>query len=166
MPFSMMAFRLPCVLALSSRNPHIPPIYSPSLRMDVDGQHEESTKTRVPKPHDLLWFSDGSVVLATDTYLFKVHKSLLSLHSSVFKDMFEPLNFNGEVSGGIGTGEAQEMYEGLPLVTLVGDKGEDVAHLLRAVFEPRFHDRHSDDTPLEIVVALLVLSTKYDFKNI
>ncbi|KLO16685.1 hypothetical protein SCHPADRAFT_937713 [Schizopora paradoxa] len=128
--------------------------------MDVD------ENSNMPKPHDLLWFSDGSVVLATDIYLFKVHKGLLSLHSSVFKDMFESLNFDGSVSGGIGTGGSQEMYEGLPLVTLVGDKGEDIAHLLRAVFEPRYHDRHSDGTPLETVVALLVLSTKYDFKNI
>lgn len=83
--------------------------------MDVD---VESQKT--PKPHDFLWFPDGSVVLATDLYLFKVHKSLLSLHSSVFKDMFEPPNMDESVAEGIGAGEAQEMYDGLPLVTLIG----------------------------------------------
>ncbi|KLO16671.1 hypothetical protein SCHPADRAFT_202900 [Schizopora paradoxa] len=58
------------------------------------------------------------------------------------------------------------MFDGLPLVALAGDKGEDIAHLLRAVYEPRYHDRSSDRTPLDTVIALLLLSTKYDFKDI
>ncbi|KLO16676.1 hypothetical protein SCHPADRAFT_202954 [Schizopora paradoxa] len=58
------------------------------------------------------------------------------------------------------------MYEGLPLVTLVGDDGEDVAHLLRAVYEPRYYDSRRAQMPLQIVSALLTLSTKYDFRNI
>lgn len=48
----------------------------------------ETTST-TPKHHDVLWFTDGNVVLETDTYLFRVHKSLLSFHSTVFRDMFE-----------------------------------------------------------------------------
>ena len=88
-----------------------------------------------PQPHELLWFSDGNVVLATDQYLFKVHKSLLALHSSVFKDMFELLNVDGSNAAEICVGSEQDVYEGLPLVTLVGDKGEDVVHLLRTIYE-------------------------------
>ncbi|KLO07745.1 hypothetical protein SCHPADRAFT_881288, partial [Schizopora paradoxa] len=132
--------------------------------MDVDTQIEGPS--RVPKPHELLWFSDGNVVLATDTYLFKVHKSLLALHSSVFRDMFELPNVgHGDPIPGQGdAGAASEAYEGVPMVTLIGDKGEDVAHLLRAVFGPDYYNRDDDDTPLETIVALLPLSTKYDFK--
>ncbi|KLO16681.1 hypothetical protein SCHPADRAFT_994961 [Schizopora paradoxa] len=129
--------------------------------MDVDTEPSKS-----PTPHEVVWYSDGNVVLATDTYLFKVHKSLLSLHSSVFKDMFEPLNIDGSNEEGIWSGAAQEMYEGLPVVTLVGDKGEDVVHLLRSVFEPRYHKFYTESTPLDTVVALLLLSSKYDFKDI
>lgn len=93
---------------------------------------------KTPKPHDILWFSDGSVVLATDLYLFKVHKGVLSLHSSVFKDMFELSTImDGEVAGGIDTGEGHEMCSGLPLVTLAGDKGDDAVHLLRRVYDSR-----------------------------
>ncbi|KLO16679.1 hypothetical protein SCHPADRAFT_847866 [Schizopora paradoxa] len=122
---------------------------------------------KTPKPHDILWFSDGSVVLAADEYLFKVHKGVLSLHSPVFKDMFElPDIMDGSVEGGIGTGEDQEMYEGLPLVTLAGDKGEDVVHLLRRVYDSRYHNRESRNTPLKTVLALLLLSSKYEFKDI
>ncbi|KLO08385.1 hypothetical protein SCHPADRAFT_944478 [Schizopora paradoxa] len=134
--------------------------------MDVDTQLEGPP--RVPKPHDFLWFPDGNVVLATDTYLFKVHKSLLAVHSSVFRDMFELPNVGhaDPMPGQGGAGLALETYEGVPMVTMVGDKGEDVAHLLRAVFEPNYYHRDDDNTPLEVIVALLLLSTKYDFNAV
>ncbi|KLO07744.1 hypothetical protein SCHPADRAFT_932249 [Schizopora paradoxa] len=137
--------------------------------MDVDTQLEGSPKA--PKPHDFLWFPDGNVVLATDTYLFKVHKSLLSVHSSVFKDMFElpDVGHDSSIPGGPGRSDAalaSDSYKGVPMVTMVGDKGEDVAHLLRAVFDPNYYHRDDDDTPLEVVVALLLLSTKYDFNGV
>ncbi|KLO16701.1 hypothetical protein SCHPADRAFT_937727 [Schizopora paradoxa] len=134
--------------------------------MDADKLRCSKGETQTPKPHDLLWFPDGNVVLATDLYLFKVHKSLLSLHSSVFKDMFELSNVGHSAAGESAGEKLQDSYDGLPLITLVGDKGEDVVHLLRAVFEIRYYDYHSDETTLESVIALLLLSTKYDFKDI
>lgn len=40
--------------------------------------------------HDLLWFEDGNVILITEDRVgFKVHKSVLSLHSDLFKDLFK-----------------------------------------------------------------------------
>ncbi|KLO08384.1 hypothetical protein SCHPADRAFT_610352 [Schizopora paradoxa] len=137
--------------------------------MDVDPDHREPSNG--PKPHDFLWFPDGNVVLSTDTFLFKVHKSLLAVHSSVFRDMFELPNVghgssNPEGSGGSDFGSASELYEGVPMVTLAGDKGEDVVHLLRAVFERDYYHRDDDNTSLEVIVALVVLSTKYDFNAV
>jgi len=58
------------------------------------------------------------------------------------------------------------MYGGLPLATLVGDEGEDVAHLLQTIYKHGFYNRDSDDTPLEVVTGLLLLNTKCDFKAI
>jgi len=58
------------------------------------------------------------------------------------------------------------MYEGLPLVRLVEEKGEDLACLLRAVHDHQYYRHDSNDSPLEVVINLLLLSTKYDFKHI
>ncbi|KLO06122.1 hypothetical protein SCHPADRAFT_910540 [Schizopora paradoxa] len=122
------------------------------------------------KPCESLWFSDGNVVIATNTLLFKVHKGVLSLRSSVFKDMFEfPAVNSGsnnvnDIEGTIGT--IAELYEGLPMVTLAGDKGEDVAHLLKATYEPHYFRPDRNEASLETVIALLTLSTKYDFKHV
>ncbi len=100
--------------------------------MDEEGV-SRSLANSTPVRHDLLWFLDGNVVLATDSLLFRVHKSFLSLHSSVFKDMFDlPFVAPGDVED---QNTAEVAYEGLPLVALAGDKGEDVAHLLRAAYE-------------------------------
>ncbi len=111
--------------------------------MDIDSHNDKypggATPIIIPKPHDALWFPDGNVVLATNKYLFRVHKGVLSLQSSVFKDMFElPTvdDSNPSVSGHTSV-MVPEQYEGLPLVTLVGDNGDDVLHLLRAAYERR-----------------------------
>ncbi len=114
-----------------------------TIIMDVDIQHESPPKAL--GPHESLWFPDGNVVLATDSFLFKVHKSFLSSYSSVFRDMFELPNVDGSIAGQSesGAGIVSEMLEGLPLVILAGDKGEDVVHLLRAIYERRCVLSHS-----------------------
>ena len=107
--------------------------------MNVETEEDRGGKRRredqdEPQRHDVMWFPDGNVVLATDKYLFKVFKGVLSMHSSVFKDMFELVESSDRQADG---DSVQEMYDGVPLVTLVGDEGEDVAHLLRALYDHR-----------------------------
>ncbi|KLO08411.1 hypothetical protein SCHPADRAFT_880591 [Schizopora paradoxa] len=130
--------------------------------MDSNGELVNSAPS-APIRHENLWFPGGDVVLKTDTHLFKVHKDVLSLQSSVFKDMFA---FEGEQAVEDGAGMVHELYEGLPAVDLVGDVGKDIAHLLQAAYYRDYYDRYDDGTPLETIVALLSLSTKYDFKLI
>ena len=36
-----------------------------------------------------LWFEDGNIILRAQNTAFKVHRSLLGRHSTVFEDMFQ-----------------------------------------------------------------------------
>ncbi|KAJ7719908.1 hypothetical protein B0H16DRAFT_1261359, partial [Mycena metata] len=37
------------------------------------------------------WFDDGNIILQVESTQFRVLKSLLAMHSFVFRDMFTPL---------------------------------------------------------------------------
>ncbi|KLO10998.1 hypothetical protein SCHPADRAFT_877470 [Schizopora paradoxa] len=122
---------------------------------------------RAPRPHDILWFQDGNVILKTESFLFRVHKGVLSSLSSVFRDMFEVASVElGENEDSWQVEMMQDPNEELPLVSLVPDRGEDVAHLLRAVYERRYYMSSKDNQPFDKIAALLLLSTKYKFKDI
>lgn len=75
-----------------------------------------------------LWFEDGSVILASGTKLFRVHKSFLAKTSEVFADLFSVPQPAQLVEG-------TDMYQGLPLVYLAGDDEEDVLHFLKCIYE-------------------------------
>lgn len=75
--------------------------------------------------YQALWFEDGNIVLATTTLLFRVHRGILAWHSSVFADLFALPQPEGQ-------GEA---HEGVPIVQLSGDDGEDVMHLLHGIYD-------------------------------
>ena len=49
---------------------------------------EDEEKAIAVKRHDTLWFEDGNVVLVAGGTSFRVHTSILSLRSPVFKNMF------------------------------------------------------------------------------
>jgi len=69
------------------------------------------------------WFPDGSVVIQAQFTQFRVHMSILSLHSTVFRDMFQiPQPENAEI-----------FIEGCPLVQ-VSDSTEDITIMLSAMY--------------------------------
>lgn len=80
---------------------------------------------------DDLWFRDGNIVLcalssnSNSYHAFRVHKSVLSMHASVFRDMFD----NDAVLDA-----SSEQYAGVPLVDL-HDAAEDVEDFLRAIYD-------------------------------
>ncbi|KLO09155.1 hypothetical protein SCHPADRAFT_1000469 [Schizopora paradoxa] len=112
---------------------------------------------QLPKPHAILWFPDGSVILKTDSYLFRVHKSILSRESSVFKDMFAfPVNEDDRANE----------YDGLPVVPLLGDDEKDVIQLLRMLYKPTFGALKLSLLRMPCVVGLFKLSNKYHFSGV
>jgi len=68
-----------------------------------------------------IWYDDGSVVIQAHSTQFRVHRSILSAHSSVLKDMVP---------------NAEELVEGCPIIHL-SDSAEDMAHLLKALHDRR-----------------------------
>jgi hypothetical protein len=85
---------------------------------NIDALTSNSTR------HPDLWFDDGSVILNVGTTLFRVHRSTLSTHSTVFADMFhvpQPPN--------------QDAIEGCPVVH-VPDSAKDFTCLLKALYDP------------------------------
>lgn len=76
----------------------------------------EPEKTEKPIKHsEDIWFEDGNVVLQVDRTQFRVHRSILSRHSSVFADMFALPQPN----------DTSDWVEGCPVVIMSGDEAED-----------------------------------------
>ncbi|KAF7370389.1 BTB domain-containing protein [Mycena sanguinolenta] len=99
------------------------------------------------------WLDDGNVVLQAGNTQFRVHWSILALHSSVFRDM-----------QGLPQPPDQPTVDDCPIVELSGDDPEDVEHILKALYIPKFHCQTT--LPLAVVGAFIRLGRKYDFKDL
>ena len=96
--------------------------------------------------HPDLYLPAGDVVLAARTspstddlpstrredvtpkyWLFRVHKFLLSHHSATFANLFADASAS-----------AGEMYDGVPLVRMEGDRAQDLALLLTYMYYPAY----------------------------
>lgn len=77
--------------------------------------------------HQEFWLYDGSIVLAVENTLFRVHKTILANHSEVFADLFTIPQPVGE-----------EMMDGCHVVRLYDDSEEDFVNLLRAMYHPEY----------------------------
>lgn len=73
-----------------------------------------------------IWYCDGSIIIEAERTQFRVHKGVLAEHSSVFQDIFLIPHSKGE---------DLELIEGCPIVA-VTDTAIDMAHLLRALYNP------------------------------
>ncbi|KAJ6472837.1 hypothetical protein C8R47DRAFT_987629 [Mycena vitilis] len=102
-----------------------------------------------------IWYSDGSVVLQVEMTQFRVHASILSSSSNVFRDMFEvgraPDNLDGQV-------------EGCPLVRLYGDQAVEFEMVLDALYDRTFYKEQAK--PFALVAAMLRLGKKYEFDQL
>lgn len=100
---------------------------------------EPAHTTTTPQQHADFWFSDGSVVLLAQDTMFRVHKTFLSRHSIIFRDMFalpQPSSpsTSKAVESAVSLELAAEEAEGRAVVRL-HDSAEDVASLLYALYD-------------------------------
>ncbi|RPD60613.1 hypothetical protein L226DRAFT_461305, partial [Lentinus tigrinus ALCF2SS1-7] len=65
---------------------------SENPRKRVKLEVEEEPDVKPFQDHPTLYIDDGNVILQTGCTLFCVHKSLLSKHSSVFRELFQQEN--------------------------------------------------------------------------
>lgn len=95
---------------------------SPSVSPIPSGQTPEITIH--PTMHDEFWLYDGSIVLAVEHTLFRVHRTILANHSEVFADLFT-----------VPQPEDEDTIDGCHVVRLYDDE-KDFVDLLKAMYHP------------------------------
>ncbi|EJD35507.1 hypothetical protein AURDEDRAFT_188723 [Auricularia subglabra TFB-10046 SS5] len=109
-----------------------------------------------PRKHQDFWLSDGSIVLSVENVLFKVHRTVLSMHSAFFQSMFDTCT----------AGEDQEGSEARPLV-VPGVAPRPFSHLIRMIYGPL-----GGSIPEELaankddLTALIRLSHRLQFRSV
>ncbi|KAF8452708.1 hypothetical protein L210DRAFT_3639184 [Boletus edulis BED1] len=104
------------------------------------------------------WLDDGNIVLAVQEKYFRVHRSILSSYSAVFKDMFDctkPGESEGERS--------EELIEQCPVIHL-HDVVTEVQIMLKAMYDRSYSLPYYEKAPLSIVSAFLHVGEKYDIQ--
>ena len=83
---------------------------------------------RPPTRSEKFWFDDGSVVLQVESIQFRVHRSILASHSTVFEfdDLFQVPQPESDKS---------DWVDGCPVVCMFGDT-TDWEHILSFIYRP------------------------------
>ncbi|KAJ7650829.1 hypothetical protein FB45DRAFT_780081 [Roridomyces roridus] len=115
-------------------------------QLPLKRQRTENTD-RTDLVRSKIWKSWGDIVLQAESTLFKVNRTVLAQHSSVFEGMFSiPQPQDGE------TVDCCAVVE-------LSDTAQDVELLLAALYDP-FH--HQPKQPFEVVACMLRLGRKYE----
>ncbi|EIN14658.1 hypothetical protein PUNSTDRAFT_130283 [Punctularia strigosozonata HHB-11173 SS5] len=94
-----------------------------------------------------VWYPDGTIILQAENLRFRVHKSILSKHSHVFRDLFS-----------LAVPKGAPVMEGCSIL-VIHDGKESTEHALKAFY-------YDHDCPMNIcaVAALLEFGEKYDIE--
>ncbi|KAF8141061.1 hypothetical protein K438DRAFT_1636255 [Mycena galopus ATCC 62051] len=114
--------------------------------------HAAQPQWKSPVTRSEIWYPDGSVVLQAHDTQFRVHWSVLSMHSSFFNGML-----------GLPQPPDQPNIDGCPIIEL-SDSEEDVEKLLSALYDPLFFLQTA--LPFPVIASHLRLSRKYDFRGV
>ncbi|KAK7690491.1 hypothetical protein QCA50_005589 [Cerrena zonata] len=107
-----------------------------------------------------VWYEDGNVVLIAERKAFKVHRSILSSSSDVFRDMFEVVQPD--------LLDSSSTFDGCPIVHL-SDTAKELTTFLEILYSQGNHRYFRIEkvcAPMEWVSAVLRLGRKYQVSHI
>ncbi|KAI0708487.1 hypothetical protein C8Q76DRAFT_627189, partial [Earliella scabrosa] len=101
--------------------------------------------------HPTLYFDDGNIILRAGWTLFCVHKSLLSKHSSVFRDLFQRMHI--------------DRFRELTLITMEETR-EDLETLLNVIYDGlRVDVQELTVETFPALATVLRMATKYNIER-
>ncbi|KAF9467030.1 hypothetical protein BDZ94DRAFT_1250360 [Collybia nuda] len=114
-------------------------------------KRQRTEESETEGPHDFsrsesMWLEDGNIILLAQNTQFRVHRTVLAMHSTVFQDMF-----------GIPQPQEEPTIDGCAVVHL-SDSAQDVEHFLNALYKRSYHTKA---LPLNVFEAFLRLGHKY-----
>ncbi|KAM5544055.1 hypothetical protein V8D89_002241 [Ganoderma adspersum] len=106
-----------------------------------------------------VWFEDGNIVIIAQTTAFRFHKTVVAIHSSVFRDLFS-------IPRPSPTGEeVDETFDGCPVVR-VSDTSYDFRELIRAIYSGVSYLHPEQAVTFPVLAALARLSHKYQLDQL
>ncbi|KAH9835447.1 uncharacterized protein C8Q71DRAFT_120368 [Rhodofomes roseus] len=126
---------------------------TPLKRPRVDSDPQEDTKTGLVKDKEA-WFHDGNIDIVAGGIAFRVHRSVLSIHSELFRDMLsipQPTDKGSSCD--------------IPSVE-VTDSADDMRHLLLALYFNNECFRPHKTVKFKVVDSLIRLAHKYQVKSV
>ncbi|KDR83241.1 hypothetical protein GALMADRAFT_113452 [Galerina marginata CBS 339.88] len=102
------------------------------------------------------WFEDGNVVLQAQSKQFRVHRSVVARHSTVFRDMFS-----------LPQPEGDDLLDGCPIVH-VTDASKDWEKLFTILYNPEtiYQSADSGNFDLDALSSILRLGKKYELDKL
>ncbi|KDR77427.1 hypothetical protein GALMADRAFT_245620 [Galerina marginata CBS 339.88] len=133
----------------------------PAKRPRIDdgdlGQHEgDGTHSVVAQQHPKFWFEDGNVILQAGSMQFKVHRSVLSSQSQIFKDMF---SLPQPVRSSIADANTQSC----PTVVL-HDTPNEIENLISLLYDTLRVHSFREKATISVLETMLRLGRKYRFR--
>lgn len=71
------------------------------------------------------WFEDGNLVVQAGSKRFRIHRGVLAKASPIFGDML----IAGDATA------SRDVYDGCPIVELLGDDPEGIENVLKALYD-------------------------------
>ncbi|KAJ6495804.1 hypothetical protein C8R47DRAFT_1116453 [Mycena vitilis] len=115
-------------------------------------KRQRTAESSPVKRSEEIWHSDGSIVLQAENTQFRVHLTVLAMHSVYFREQgkSQPVD--------------QPSTDGCPIIQLEDASSTDVEYLLKAIYDPTFLAQPA--IPLSAVAALIRLGRKYEFRTL